>query len=201
MTGEIAISEEAWWLRRACSRGRCRVLKEVADAFGLKIPHVQDINSHLGCSVAIPTIETMMHDLAISGSQSDGTVTVFNECMDTTRPFNGILTRMHPAEGYWLFRGSKGAATFGSTFGDARRCGAFPVNQPVTPKNPTSKNNTSIHVAVEDPCIVYADKPVHSTENYQCFDETFLKMLEQTDWDRNNGYVELMPIIVGVSPS
>lgn len=200
--GEIAISEEAWWLRRACSRGRCCVLKELADAFGLQIANVQDIHSHHPRSVAVPTIETMMHDLSSTGNMhSQGTVSVFNECMDTTRPFNGILTCMHPAEGYWLFRGSKGSTPFGSTFGDVRRCGVFPVRQPAVQANPNS-----ILCNTNDPCVVYQkhdDATVSGSHcdylHYQCFDEAFMKTLEMTDWDRNNGIVELMPIIVGVA--
>jgi hypothetical protein len=31
-----------------------------------------------------------------------------------------------------------------------------------------------------------------------CFDEAYFKMLEKMQWDRNNGYVELMPIVTGV---
>ena len=192
--GEIAISEEAWWLRRACSRGRCRVIKELCDAFGLHIPHIIDYNSHEQSTVAIPAIETVMHDLTISGNASDGIVSVFNECMDTTRPFNGILTRMHAAEGYWLFRGSNGNAPHGSTFGDARKCGAFPVRQPKIRHG----SRHSMGVAYLDPCVVYRSATSTSIEHYQCFDENFLKKLEQTDWDRNNGVVELMPIIVGM---
>ena len=38
---EVAESEEAWWLRKACHRSRCRLIKGVADAFGLKVPHIQ----------------------------------------------------------------------------------------------------------------------------------------------------------------
>ena len=191
--GEIAISEEAWWLRRACSRARCCVLKELADAFGLTIPNVQDIYSHHPRSVAVPSIETMMHDLSTTGTiGSEGTVSVFNECMDTTRPFNGILACMHPAEGYWLFKGSKGATPFGSTFGDVRRCGVFPVRQPVTPPH-----RNSVLCSGKDPCVVYHNGP-REQAHYQCFDETFLKTLELTDWDRNNGIVEFMPLVVGV---
>ena len=183
------MSEEAWWLKRASSRGRCRLLKELADAFQLKVAHVQDIHSHDSCSVAVPTMETLVHDIGTSGN----TVSVFNECADTTRPFNGMLTRMHPGEGFWLFKGSRRGATFGSTFGDARRCGVFPVTQPPT------FSGEGVQVCQSDPCVVYGsrERPT-APKGYQCFDESFFKMLERADWDRNNGYVELMPIIVGV---
>jgi hypothetical protein len=45
--------------------------------------------------------------------------------------------------------------------------------------------------------VVYHNGP-REQAHYQCFDETFLKTLELTDWDRNNGIVEFMPVVVGV---
>ena len=76
--------------------------------------------------MAIPCTDTVEHDLVHAAGA--GVVSVFNGCADTTRPFNGLLTRMHPAEGLWLFRGASRGGGFGSTFGDRRVCGAFPVS-------------------------------------------------------------------------
>ena len=36
-----------------------------------------------------------------------------------------------------------------------------------------------------------------STERYMCFDEAYFKTLERMQWDRDNGYIELVPIVVG----
>jgi hypothetical protein len=44
---EVADSEEVWWLRKACQRGRCRLIKGLADAFGLKIETIQVSPVHL----------------------------------------------------------------------------------------------------------------------------------------------------------
>jgi hypothetical protein len=38
---EVAESEEAWWLRKACQRGRCRLIKSLADAFGVRVQAIQ----------------------------------------------------------------------------------------------------------------------------------------------------------------
>jgi hypothetical protein len=35
-------------------------------------------------------------------------------------------------------------------------------------------------------------------EKHVCFDEAFFKNLERMQWNRDNGYVELIPIIVGI---
>lgn len=38
---EVADSEEAWWLRKACHRARCRTIKGAAEAFGLRVQNIQ----------------------------------------------------------------------------------------------------------------------------------------------------------------
>ena len=66
-------------------------------------------------------------------------------------------------------------------------------NPPVTPPH-----RNSVLCSGKDPCVVYHSGP-REPAHYQCFDETFLKTLEMTDWDRNNGIVEFMPLVVGVT--
>ncbi len=133
--------------------------------------------------------DTLEHDVAAAGEA----VSVFNGCCDTTRPFNGILARMHPAEGYWLFKGGSRGGGFGSAFGDRRVCGAFPVSQPRV-ERPQS-------VAVPWSCesVVRLGAGARAgPERYMCFDEAYFKTLERMQWDRDNGHVELMPIVVGL---
>ena len=36
-------SEEAWFLRKGGQRARCRLIKMLADEFGLSVNHIQDI--------------------------------------------------------------------------------------------------------------------------------------------------------------
>ena len=185
---EVAESEEAWWLRKACHRSRCRLIKGLAGAFGLKVPHIQDIQSHAPAAMAISCTDTLEHDMACT---PDG-VSVFNGCCDTTRPFNGILARMHPAEGMWLFRGASRGGGFGTTFGDRRVCGAFPVTQPRV-------NRAASVVAPWSDCVVrlHSAQPP-KMERYMCFDEAYFRTLEKMQWDRDNGHMELMPIVVGM---
>ncbi len=37
-----------------------------------------------------------------------------------------------------------------------------------------------------------------AVERYMCFDEAYFRALEKMQWDRDNGHVELMPIVVGM---
>lgn len=216
--GEVADSEEAWWLRKACQRARNRLIKMLADDFGVKVPCVEDVLAHplagaenLQCGdgddtprstrhgarkpvlMAVPTTDTIEHDIARNDTHH---VIVMNSAIDTTRVTNGILAQMHPSEGYWLFRGApRGTGVHGAMFGNRKVCGAFPTRSPVvTAKHPNA-------VTVRDrPYIVRADEGAAQAQSaFMCFDEAFFKNLELMQWNRDNGHVELIPIVVGLS--
>jgi len=133
--------------------------------------------------------DTLEHDVAAAGEA----VSVFNGCCDTTRPFNGILARMHPAEGLWLFRGANRGSGFGSTFGDRRVCGAFPVTQPRVDR----LQSVAVPCSCE-PVVRLHSAPPAKPERYMCFDEAYFRTLERMQWNRDNGFVEMMPIVVGM---
>jgi hypothetical protein len=50
-----------------------------------------------------PVCETLTHDIS---RVRDNAVQILNHAVDTTRVQNGIIVKMHPAEGLWLFRGA-----------------------------------------------------------------------------------------------
>lgn len=116
---------------------------------------------------------------------------MYNGCCDTTRPFNGILTRMHPAEGLWLFKGAARGEGFGSIYGDGRVCGAFPASQPTSTR-------ANAMLAGDASCVVRLHPKAKGMQRYMCFDEAYFRTLERMQWDRDNSYIELMPIIVGL---
>ena len=71
-------------------------------------------------------------------------------------------------------------------------CGAFPTSSPIV------KRQQSILVQ-DTPAIVRlrGRKPATRTP-YMCFDEAYFKTLESMQWNRDNGHVELIPIVVGI---
>lgn len=95
-------------------------------------------------------------------------------------------------------------------FGDHRVCGAFPTSSPVV------RRQQSILVQVRAcPFFHWADQADHSHAQdtpqivrlhskkamrvpYMCFDEAYFKTLEGMQWNRDNGCVELIPIVVGM---
>jgi hypothetical protein len=76
-------------------------------------------------------------------------------------------------------------------FGDSARCGAFPTTSPAV------KRLQSITVQ-DSPAIVRLHSTPPKTTKYMCFDEAYFKNLESMQWNRDNGYIELIPIIVGL---
>lgn len=136
--------------------------------------------------IAIPTTDTLEHDIGLM----NGRVAVYNACVDTTRNFNGIACNMHPSEGVWLFRGSPRGSCFGSMFGDYQTCGVFPTCAP------RIKRPQSILVGDSNAVVRLYSRP--EREWYSCFDEAYFKNLEKMQWNRDNGFIELIPIVVGL---
>ncbi|KAJ1466007.1 hypothetical protein T484DRAFT_1756997 [Baffinella frigidus] len=203
--GELCDSEETWWLRKLCSRTRCRLLHRVAEAFGLCIPTMDDVQAFdPGQVLAVPNIETYAHDICML---RDGDVAVYNECVDTTAPRNGIICSMNPSEGFWLFKGppcaSNGTADYGGVFGKQQHCGVFPTSASqivgVVQRHSTNSGCPIVTDFGGGGAFVFKDETRHSkSAQHMKFDENFFRNLEKMQWARDNGVVELMPIVVGV---
>jgi hypothetical protein len=186
---DVMVSEEAWWLKKACQRSRCKLIKQLADKFNIDVTHIEDIQAYNPSYMAIPTSDTLEHDISLL---SNGRIAVYNMCIDTTKNMNGMVCNMHPSEGVWLFRGASRGACFGSMYGDHSTCGVFPVKFPLIHK----KHQNSITVQDSNCIVRLHSKP--SKENYMCCDENYFKNLEKMQWNRDNGYAELIPIVVGL---
>ena len=194
--GEVADSEEAWWMRKACQRARCRLIAMLAAKFGVKVACVDDVQAYYskkGQMLAVPTTDTVEHDIC---NLNNSTVAVHNLTVDTTRITNGVLCQMHSSEGYWLFRGAqRGTGVYGAMFGSHQVCGAFPTRSPLLPAS-TARNRNA--VMVQDSACIIRQEAVSGRQHYACFDEAYLKNLERMQWNRDNGVVELIPIVVGM---
>lgn len=139
------MSEEAWWLRRASYRSRCRIIAECAKAFGISVKNIKDIHSFDsavpastndndgesssiaassgimgtgGVRMAVPTIDTVTHDMCISSTtHPNDTVHLFDGCVNINDIRNGVLCSMHPSEGYWIFKGAQNRAHGSNAYG------------------------------------------------------------------------------------
>jgi hypothetical protein len=88
-------------------------------------------------------------------------------------------------------RGAQRSNCFGSMFGDHAKCGAFPTS------SPRIKRVQSITVN-DTPAIVRLHSQQVRSAQFMCFDEAYFKTLESMQWNRDNGVIELIPIIVGM---
>ena len=186
--GEVAESEEAWWLKKACQRARCRLIKRLADKFELRVPYIEDVLAYdRNVLLAVPTVDTVEHDI----SKHRGTVMIHNLSVDTTKLTNGILCQMHPEEGFWIFKGAnRGTGVYGAMFGGHGVCGSFPTRSPAVERHPNA-----IQVKEGDNILREGVAP----KRFVCFDEAFFKNLEKMQWNRDNGHIELIPIIVSAT--
>ena len=187
---EVVDSEEVWWLRKACQRARCMVASDIAAKFGLRIYEALDVHSFYPRKIGVPTVDTIENNLLIDESN----VYLTNRCCEVTNHQNGILVRMNPVEGYWLFRGNTKSSTKITNFGLLHmwKYGAFPTNSPYYRVGMGSP----CYVAGKDNRLVVRDTPIAEGGVYQCFDEHYMRNLETMGWNRDHGVVELMPVVV-----
>jgi hypothetical protein len=203
---ELCDSQEVWWLRTLCSRMRGRLINRVAQAFGLPVLTVRDPYSFDSDQVMfLSSIETLSHD--VQSMRRGSGVSVYNECVNTSTTRNGVLCSMNMSEGYWLFKGPPSncdsTLDYGSVFGNERECGIFPTSASrLSNEQMTHNMNHGCHV-VMDACsadgFVFPDE-TQTRERSHCikFDEAFMRNLETMGWQRDNGIMEMMPIVVGV---
>jgi hypothetical protein len=197
---EVAFSEEAWWLRKACQRARAKIALMTARHYGLEIATCTDLFSFNQDRIGVPVVDTVEFDLK---EASDDSVEFYSACTDTTTIQNGIIAKMHESEGLWIFRGSAKssakATSFGALFGSKSVCGVFPTRSPYYKRHqgsPSFVNGFDTELIVR-----HASAPRLRADGhvFQCFDEQFFSNLTTMQWDRNSGVIELVPIVVGMS--
>lgn len=188
--GTIADSEEVWWLKKASTRARCQLLYQLAQFFDLEVLSVRDIQSKKETMMVIPTADCFEHDIVYNERRHK--VRVLNGCCDTTRSIPGAIVKMHPTEGFWWFRSSEKDGILNTT-------GIFPCVQP----NLHKSNKYTYQVMEGSEKVVCLEDNINyqnkSQANWLCFDEKYFRVLQEMGWDRNKGFIEMIPIIVGVS--
>ena len=103
--GCVCLSEEAQWLRMACSRNRSRLILQVCEEMGLRVPSMLDYNScNPQTRMAISTSESLHHDMLPKGKDM---VRILNYCSETHRAANGSVCAMAPWDGVWIFHGCR----------------------------------------------------------------------------------------------
>lgn len=145
-------------------------------------------------------------------------VEYWNHCTSWGVAPEPVLYPTYPADGYWLWhRGSR--CTLGTVSEDGASSSVFPTgsfsavnvggyaNGLSTRRNVFSipsvhcgrvANSVFIRSQTDSRVVVYGGKDLEPGY-YQFPNDTYLQSLQRMGWCRDNGYVELMPLIVGVS--
>lgn len=179
---EAVDCEETWWLQRACSRARNRLLYQACEVLGLTPQQsMTDIQSHDGCKVAVPVCETLRHDFFMDREKR---IVFLNGCVDTRRVTNGIMCKMHETEGVWVFRGPPRASSnsmFGGGFGSKSRVSILPME--------THEANA------RDAPTISCNTP-GGRKSFLHFNNDFIQNLTKAGWERDYGITELVPVAV-----
>lgn len=194
---QLCESEEAWWLRSACSRMRAALIAHCARAFGLQVSEFDDAQSFESKQkLAKCCTETLFHDLKKTGANQ---ITCFNKCVDSAKPRKGVVMKLAASEGFLIFQGNSRHSgvgqLFGGNFGSKNSGQVFPVSNELVKHASCNMYKDSD----DNPCVVRskASKPDPNVR-YVKINETFLKTLEKMCWHRDYGVVELLPIVVGL---
>lgn len=213
-------AEETWFLNKVNQRNNARLLLRVANEFSLDIPTTRDQNAYTeNATMAACTTETLINSIQVEPS---GMVRVYNNCTDTRQAKNGTLFSIDPSEGMWLFRGppvtKNCTMPYGGGFGmdESRGPSAFPVAtndvrsnysfSSLPPKGGCMERTRMgmVHYTDSD-CVARFDArgepwDVTTTKRTRTqMDENYIHKLSSMQWNRDNGYLELIPIAVVVS--
>jgi hypothetical protein len=128
-----------------------------------------------------------------------------------------LLYNMHASEGVWLFKGplttNSAMMHYGGLFGDQKLQTSFPVAANIIRMGYSWRSaglrsslvcNRKVGVVNtrDSGCIARINSHgemlsnATCTQQYTCVDESFLDSLQLTQWKRDNGITELIPIAV-----
>ena len=195
---DILESEELMWLRNATHRNHGRIAAKVASFCDLKVRRVVDTEDPTGtCRMVLPTTFSYKTDCAYSSRFNQARV-VDNGCFLDNNS-NGILFEMFASEGFWLFRGPRDLSdcknTFGTQFNFDKTYPCFPTSTlRYHSRFPVRDHRTAVRVATNScPHVTY--KFYSDREQFLFPDENFMKTLNKLGFNRNDGALNLMPIV------
>ena len=185
---QFADSEELAWLRQATLRNHNRIASIIAKKFNLSIKHSIDTDDPTGKKTMVyPTTTTYFND--IRRCPLSRRVTLTNNASMTDTTVNGILFNTLDMHNYWLLRGPRDL-TDGNTYGTQLRN----TNNNVMPTTVTTYHHT-FHPPPEVINSVWKSD-ADSQESILRPNEQFMRHLEQLGFNRNDGVLHLMPIVV-----
>lgn len=190
-------SSEVQWLRKATVRNHGRIAAKIADAFGLKVDAVEDVESPTRVRMLVPSNVTRIHDM----HAEKGRVRLVDSGCLLDKTMNGVAFDMYSSEGFWVFLGPPDNTmynSFGSVFKATLADRSFPSKTVQYHKQyPCRDRRSVVRVATENKTVTRLQRD-HAMDFFFP-NEDFYKCLETLGYDRNNGMITLMPIVCCVS--
>ena len=188
---EFLRCEELNWMRCTTQRNHNRVASRISRLFGLRMHHVLDSDdpSHQSQFV-LPTTSTYKTDIRRAEiGMATGTRYVDGGCF-TDMCVNGILFEMYGTEGFWIFQGPRDFAdnyTYGSMFANTDAVTCMPTTTISYHKLfPPPEAHSTVRI--------YCQDSGHS-RHYLFPDERFFNILRELGFNRNDGTLNLMPLV------
>ena len=205
---ELVQAEEMQWLRQTTLRNHGRVAARVAAALGVRVRVLTDEQDPLRRPVAIADSVTFTHDCCVEGDN----VLFSNNAAFSSETHNGLLLDVFPNEGFWMFNGPadpSGCNAFGTQFGYRRQAVALPVNTlRVAPGRAPPCGVSTVEVdparlpanicvgraALEEGGEGAAESAPPFTQQFP--DEGFMACMSRLGFERDDGVLHLMPLLV-----
>lgn len=203
---DFVASEEVDWLRRATLRSLNRVAAQIADRFKLNIHTVIDTEDPDRRRMALPSLVTRHHDI-----DCKHVLRIVNNACLTDKMDSGVIFDLFSAEGMWVFLGPRNTneyGVFGSMLAHRAEAQAFPTRTVRYNSTFTANNkNTRVRVRADlNSEVVIHDSLQNALCNGQVLvndfmipDERFYRVTESLGHNRNDGILNLMPIICYVT--
>lgn len=191
--------EELNWLRSATHRNHNRLASDIGVLFGLNMKHVTDVDdpSH-SRSVVFPTTCTYKKDIGrVNVGKKDVVRFVDSGCF-TDLSNNGVLFEMFSSEGYWLFQGPRDFAdnyAHGSVFANTDEAACEPTSTvQYHPLHPAVHRHNTVRVESD----ATGNNFPSADEGLRDFlfpDESFLAIMQDLGFNRNDGVLNIMPLV------
>lgn len=203
---DFVMSEEVDWLRRATLRSLNRVAAKFAEVFSLNIHTVIDTEDPDRRRMALPSLVTRHNDIDVKYD-----VRLVNNACLTDKMDSGVIFDLFGAEGMWVFLGPRNTneyGVFGSMFAHRAEAQAFPTRTVRYNKLFTANNQgTRVKVRADRTSDVVVHDSLQNAvcndqvlyNEYMIPDERFYRITENLGYNRNDGILNIMPIICYVT--
>ena len=198
----IILSEEMTWLRRATFRNHNRIASDIAELCGLKVRRVIDMEDPTGQKrMVLPTTYSYKVDCDMNKRTNQARVIDGGCFLDTDS--NGVLFEMFASEGFWLFQGPRDLSddnTYGTQFQYNERYPCFPTQTvQFHSRFPVKDARTAVRIMNKSIPQGIIKTKTGTHEDFIFPDEHFFKCMENMGFNRNDGVLNLMPIVCYVS--